>query len=90
MAHEAGLYSMVVDVVTVTPGFAVMRATARFNDGGVWSDIGDASPDNVGKQMQASFIRMASTRAMARVVRTALDVPYLAACELPDSDDIAD
>ena len=40
-------------------------ATAKFNDGGEWSDIGDATPQNVGKKVSAAFIRMASTRAMA-------------------------
>jgi hypothetical protein len=84
MAHAAGMHSMQVDVVTVTPEYAVMRATARFNDGGEWSDIGDASPTNVGKQIAPHFIRMASTRAMARCLRTALNIPYVASCELSD------
>lgn len=84
MAHEAGMHSMTVDVVTVTPEVAVMRATARFNDGGEWSDIGDAAPGNVGTRIAPHFIRMASTRAMARVLRLALDVPYVCSCELSD------
>lgn len=88
MAHEAGLCAMQVDVVTVTPEFAVMRATATFNDGGVWTDIGDATPLTVGKKVKDSFIRMASTRAKARCLRTALDIDYMAHCELPDSDDL--
>jgi hypothetical protein len=48
----------------------------------VWSDIGDSSPQNVGRKVKASFIRMASTRAMARVLRIALDVPYVCSVEL--------
>ena len=87
LAHEAGLSSMQVEVVTVTPDFAVMRATATFNDGGVWSDVGDANPVNVGKKIATSFIRMASTRAMARALRCALDIPYVVSCELPDAED---
>lgn len=82
MAHEAGLCALQVDVVTVAPEFAVMRATATFNDGGVWTDIGDASPTNVGSRIAPHFIRMASTRAMARTLRLALDVPFVCACEL--------
>lgn len=88
MAHETGMYSMQVEVVTASETFAVMRATARFNDGGVWSDIGDANPQNVHPSVKASFIRIASTRAQARCLRTALDVPYVAACELPDVLDV--
>ena len=88
MAHQSGLCALQVDVVTVSETFAVMRATATFNDGGVWTDIGDATPQNVGKKVAASFIRMASTRAKARCLRTALDIDYVAHCELPDSDDL--
>lgn len=84
LAHAAGLHRMQVDVVTVTPDLAVMRATACFNDGGEWTDIGDATPTNVGKDMAPAFIRMASTRAMARCLRTALDIPYVCSCELAD------
>jgi hypothetical protein len=84
IAHQAGLFSMEVDVVTVTPEFAVMRATARFNDGGVWSDLGDATPANVSKKVGKHFIRMASTRAMARVCRLALNIPYVCSVELDD------
>ena len=84
MAHAAGLHSTQVEVVTVTPDFAVMRATVRFNDGGEWTDIGDATPQNVGKDMAHAFIRMASTRAMARCLRWALNVPYVCAVELQD------
>jgi hypothetical protein len=84
MAHEAGMCEMTVDVVTVSDTLAVMRATARFNDGGVWTDIGDATPQNVGKEMAPAFIRMASTRAQARCLRTALDIPYVCSAELSD------
>ena len=82
LAHEAGLCSLGVDVVTVTPELAVMRATATFNDGGIWTDIGDASPGNVGTRVAPHFIRMASTRAMARCLRIALNVPFVCAVEL--------
>ena len=82
MGHAAGLQSLSVEVVTVTQELAVMRATARFANGQVWSDIGDATPANVGPRIAPHFIRMASTRAMARCLRTALDIPYVCAAEL--------
>jgi hypothetical protein len=82
LAHQAGLCSMTVEVVTVSAELAVMRATATFNDGGVWTDIADATPGNVGKRMAHAFVRMASTRAMARALRLALDIPFVASCEL--------
>jgi hypothetical protein len=84
LAHQTGLNSLSVEVVSVTKDFALMRATARFNDGGEWSDIGDATPENVGKRMGHAFVRMASTRAMARALRLALDINYVCAVELGD------
>jgi hypothetical protein len=84
MAHEQGLLSLTVDVVSVSADLAVMRATARFKDGGQWTDIGDATPQNVGARIAPHFIRMASTRAMARCLRTALDIPYVCSVELAD------
>jgi hypothetical protein len=84
MAHEAGLLALTVEVVTVSADLAVMRATARFKDGGQWTDIGDATPQNVGPRIAPHFIRMASTRAMARCLRTALDIPYVCSVELAD------
>jgi hypothetical protein len=32
--------------------------------------------------MAHAFVRMASTRAMARALRLALDIPFVASCEL--------
>jgi hypothetical protein len=84
LAHQAGLCSMSVEVVTVSAELAVMRATATFNDGGVWTDIADASPGNVGKKVAPHFVRMASTRAMARALRLALDIHFICAVELGD------
>ena len=84
LAHQAGLCSMTVEVVTVSTDLAVMRATATFNDGGVWTDIGDSSPQNVSKKVGKHFIRMASTRAMARCLRTAMDIPFVSSVELDE------
>jgi hypothetical protein len=86
LAHERGLRSLAVDVVSVSEAFAVMRATVTFKDGLTWSDIGDACPVNVGPRIKPHFIRMASTRAMARCLRNALDIPYVCTVELSDEE----
>lgn len=47
----------------------VVVASARDPDGNISVDVGDASPDNVGKQIRGHELRMASTRARNRVIR---------------------
>jgi hypothetical protein len=87
LALARGLTSVIVDVVSVSETLAVMRATVTFTDGLTWTDIGDASPQNVGSRIKPHFIRMAATRAMARCLRHALDIPYVCKAELLDEED---
>jgi hypothetical protein len=51
---------------------------------GTFQDIGDANPENVGRNIAPHFIRMAATRAMGRVLRIALNVNAVSAEELVD------
>jgi hypothetical protein len=51
---------------------------------GNFADIGDANPENVGRNIAPHFIRMAATRAMGRVLRIALNVSAVSAEELVD------
>ena len=63
---------------------AVMRATAVTRDGRSFADYGDASPKSVGDaQFIPHLIRIASTRAKARVLRDALAIDITSAEELP-------
>jgi hypothetical protein len=51
---------------------------------GVFSGIGDASPDNVGRMIAPHTVRMAETRAKARALRDAINVAVTALEELAD------
>lgn len=89
-ATKAGLKSLTTELIQV-PGpenghTAIVMATATFDDGRVFSDVGDCSPANVSAQIAASSIRMASTRAKGRVLRDALNVGQTLLEELPDQE----
>jgi hypothetical protein len=52
-----------------------------------FSGLGDASPENVGKNIAPHIIRMAETRAKARALRDALNIGATALEELGDVPD---
>jgi hypothetical protein len=84
LAGQRGLLSIAVEPITITPEFAVFKATARFKDGSTWTEIGDATPKNCSKQIAPAFIRMAATRAKARCLREALGIETVSVEELAD------
>ena len=60
LAGQHGLVARDVEPISVTAELAVFQAIATFDTGRRWSEIGDASPDNVGKSIAPHFIRMAA------------------------------
>ena len=82
IAHTQGLVSLETTMVQCTPDLAVCQATAVFQDGRRFSDIGDATPDNVARHLRPHFIRMAATRASARALRRALNISACSVEEL--------
>jgi len=83
LAHERGLMELATTVISVTLELAVCQAVARFRDGRTFTDIGDATPQNVPvKHLAPHFIRLAATRASARALRRALNIRAVAVEEL--------
>lgn len=82
LAHERGLVALETSVVQCSATLAVCHATARFADGRTFSEVGDASPENVAKHLRPHFVRMAATRASARALRRALNISACAVEEL--------
>ena len=90
-AHSRGLRGIDTQLVQVpddTNGHvAIVKATCEMEDGRRFSGIGDASPENVGRNIAPHVIRMAETRAKARALRDAVNVGATALEELSDGDD---
>jgi hypothetical protein len=90
-AHNRGLRGIDTELVQVpddTNGYvAIVKATCEMEDGRRFSGIGDASPENVGRNIAPHVIRMAETRAKARALRDAVNVGATALEELSDGDD---
>ncbi|HET7480693.1 MAG TPA: hypothetical protein VFJ72_14400 [Rubrobacteraceae bacterium] len=90
-AHNRGLKGIDTELIQVPDdsngNVAVVKATVRMEDDRVFSGIGDASPNNVGRNIAPHLIRMAETRAKARALRDAVNVGATALEELSDGDD---
>jgi hypothetical protein len=82
LAHARGLVALETTVISIGLDLAVCQCVARFRDGRTFTDIGDASPENVAKHLRPHFVRMAATRASARALRRALNVGHCAVEEL--------
>jgi hypothetical protein len=74
MAYERGLVRLEAGFDSVTTTLAVAHATATFEDGRVFAEAADATPDNVNKGVAKHFPRCALTRAKARCLRDALNI----------------
>jgi len=93
-AHSKGLKGIDTELVQVPTEengrVAVVKARVEMEapEGSrTFSGIGDASPENVGRNIVPHIIRMAETRAKARALRDAVNVGAVALEELSDGDE---
>lgn len=92
-AHKEGLKSIntaVVQVPAPDNGMLAICKAEVITERGIYTGIGDASPDNVNRMVANALVRMAETRAKARALRDAINVGMTAEEELgPDSPDVS-
>jgi hypothetical protein len=86
LAQARGLVSLETTVVQCNLDLVVCQSVARFQDGRVFTDIGDATPENVAKHVRPHFPRIAATRASARALRRALSISACSVEELGDQE----
>ncbi|WP_053057870.1 hypothetical protein [Rubrobacter aplysinae] len=96
-AHSRGLVGIDTELIQVPEDsngqVAIVKATVQIeeNPGSgelkTYSGIGDASPQNVSRNIVPHLIRMSETRAKARALRDAVNVSAAALEEVVDSEE---
>ena len=93
LGHQKGLFKIEVEVLQIpvadNSNVAICKATVTSKDGEVFSDIGDASIENVGSRVRKHLLRMSSTRAIARALRSYTNVGTTCLEEIADISDAA-
>ena len=90
LAHEAGLKAISTNLISYqgVGKEAVVRATAE-GEKGTYTGLGDASPQNVGKNIATATLRMAETRAVNRALRAYLGIGLTTFEEMPPDEPAA-
>jgi len=92
VAHQKNLISVDVELIQYpsdeNKNTAICKATVRTIDGKVFSDIGDANPQNCNSKVGRHLVRMASTRAKARAFRDMDNIGMTALEELGDLNEV--
>jgi predicted nucleic acid-binding Zn finger protein len=92
VAHQKNLCSVDVELIQFpseeNKQTAICKATVKTIDGKIFSDIGDANPQNCNSKVAKHIIRMASTRAKARAFRDMDNIGMTALEELGDLNEV--
>jgi len=92
VAHQKNLVSVDVELIQFpsddNKNTAICKATVKTIDGKVFSDIGDANPQNCNSKVARHLIRMASTRAKARAFRDMDNIGMTSLEELGDLNEV--
>jgi hypothetical protein len=91
-AHQIGISSVDVEPLQLPTkdngNFAIVKASVVSKVGESFTDIGDANPTNCNAKVGKHLLRLASTRAIARALRSFTNVGLTALEELADLNDV--
>jgi hypothetical protein len=94
LGHQKGISQIEVEPIQLPTqdngNFAICKATVISRTGDSFTDIGDANPQNCNSKVSRHLLRMASTRAIARALRSFTNIGMTCLEELSDLNDIAD
>jgi hypothetical protein len=94
LGHQKGISQIEVDPIQLPTqdngNFAICKATVISKTGDSFTDIGDANLQNCNSKVSRHLLRMASTRAIARALRSFTNIGMTCLEELSDLNDIAD
>jgi hypothetical protein len=92
VAHQKNLISVEVELIQFPSDenkqTAICKATVKTLDGKIFSDIGDANPQNCNSKVAKHLIRLSSTRSKARALRDLNNIGMTALEELGDLNDV--
>lgn len=91
MAHAEGLKRVETQLLQAPHKdngmLAIVRAVIE-TDRGIFSALGDASPESAERPIQPHLVRLADTRAIARAIRIAVNVGITAVEEINESEPV--
>ena len=92
LGHQKGLSKILVDPLQLPTkengNFAICKAEVVSQTGQIFTDIGDANPNNCGSKVAKHLLRMASTRSIARALRSFTNIGMTCLEELADFKDV--
>jgi len=92
LGHQKGLLKILVDITQIPTKenghFAICKAEVVSKTGETFIDVGDASPDNCSSRVAKHLLRMASTRSIARALRSFTNIGMTCLEELADFKDV--
>lgn len=90
LGHQKGISRIDVSLLQMPSAdngnCAICRAEVESTNGAHFSDIGDASPSNCSAKVAKHFLRLASTRSIARALRSYTNIGMTCFEELGDDD----
>jgi len=92
LGHQKGIMKIEVDPIQIpskeNDNFAICKALVVSKTGEEFSDIGDANPSNCSSRVVKHLLRMASTRSIARALRSFTNIGMTCLEELADFNEV--